>query len=104
MLIGKPADIRYSEITPKHVYLNRRAFLAAVPTALLVAREVLAAKLQTVKSPLTTSGEKISTWQQVTTYNNYYEFGVDKEMPSVNAKPFKPSPWSAKLEGECAKL
>ena len=55
MLIRKPADIRYSEITPKSVYLNRRAFLAGLPVALIGARRLRAATpLNAVKSPLST--------------------------------------------------
>jgi len=104
MLIRKAADIRYSEITPKSVYLNRRAFLGGLPVALAGARQLLAAnKLQAAKSPLSTTGEKLNTFQQVATYNNYYEFGVDKEAPSVNARSFKTSPWTVSVEGECAK-
>ena len=104
MLIRKAADIRYSEITPKSVYLNRRAFLGGLPVALAGARQLLAAnKLQAAKSPLSTTGEKLNTFQQVATYNNYYEFGVDKEAPSVNARNFKTSPWTVSVEGECAK-
>jgi sulfoxide reductase catalytic subunit YedY len=56
-----------------------------------------------VKSPLSTTGEKLNTFQQVATYNNYYEFGVDKESPSQNARNFKTSPWMVSVEGECAK-
>jgi len=104
MLIRKAADIRYSEITPKSVYLNRRAFLAGVPAAFLGARELMAGtKLQTVKSPLTTTGEKLNSYKDVSSYNNYYEFGVDKDVPSVAAKNFKTSPWVVSVEGECAK-
>ena len=104
MLIRKPADIRYSEITPKSVYLNRRAFLGGLPVALAGARQLLAAnKLQAVKSPLSTTGEKLNTFQQVATYNNFYEFGVDKESPSANARNFKTSPWTVSVEGDCAK-
>jgi sulfoxide reductase catalytic subunit YedY len=105
MLIRKPADIRYSEITPKSLYLNRRAFLAGVPAAFLGARELLAdtTKLQTVKGSLTTTGEKINNKQDVTSYNNYYEFGVDKDMPARAAKNFKTSPWVVSVEGDCAK-
>jgi sulfoxide reductase catalytic subunit YedY len=104
MLIRKAADIRYSEITPKSLYLNRRAFLAGVPAAFLGARQLLAGtKLQTVKSPLTTTGEKLNTYKDVSTYNNYYEFGVDKDVPSQAAKNFKTSPWVVSVEGECAK-
>ena len=104
MLIGKPADLRYSEITPKRLFLNRRAFLAAVPAAFLGVRQLEAGtKLQTVKSPLTTTGEKINAYQDATTYNNYYEFGVDKDMPAKNARNFRTSPWAVSVEGDCAK-
>src|SRR5437660_7703319 len=104
MLIRKAPDVRYSEITPKSLYLNRRAFLAGVPAAFLGARELMAGtKLQTVKSPLTTTGEKINTFKDASTYNNYYEFGVDKDAPAVNATKFKTSPWTVSVEGDCAK-
>jgi len=53
------------------------------------------------KSPLSTTEQK-NTWQEITTYNNYYEFGTDKESPSVNARTLKPRPWSIAIEGECA--
>src|SRR5436190_7043359 len=73
MLIKKPADFRYSEITPKSAYLNRRKFLAGVPAAFLAGRELfsprgtaLAATLENVgKSPLSTT-EKQNTLQEVT--------------------------------------
>src|SRR5215217_6782731 len=104
MLIHKAADIRYSEITPKDLFLNRRAFLAGVPAAFLGARELMAATtLKTVKGSLTTTGEKINDPKDATTYNNYYEFGVDKDSPSVTARNFKTSPWQVSVEGECAK-
>jgi len=104
MLIRRPSDIRYSEITPKSVYLNRRAFLGGLPVALAGARQLFAAnKLQAAKSPLSTTGEKLNTFQQVATYNNFYEFGVDKEAPAVNAREFRTSPWTVSVEGDCAK-
>ena len=49
MLIKKPTDIRYSEITPKHIYMNRRKFLAAVPAAFLGARALAGTKLPNVQ-------------------------------------------------------
>jgi methionine sulfoxide reductase catalytic subunit len=104
MLIRRAADIRYSEITPKSLYLNRRAFLATVPAAFIGARSLAAGtKLQTVKGQLTTTGEKINSFNDVSTYNNYYEFGVDKGEPSRNAKNFRTSPWTVSVEGDCAK-
>ena len=113
MLIKKSPDLRYSEVTPKSLYLNRRKFLAGVPAAFLAGNELLSpsrralaatTKLQTVKSSLTTTGEKINDKQDVTTYNNYYEFGTGKDEPSQLAPPrLKTSPWTVSIEGECAK-
>jgi len=120
MLIRKPNDIAPSEITSKtdyEQYLNRRKFLrGAVATgaaALGVDRlgEVLeprirakaATKLQTIKSPLTTSGETLTTFQDITTYNNFYEFGVDKDAPAKNAGSLPTRPWKVSVEGLVAK-
>jgi sulfoxide reductase catalytic subunit YedY len=115
MLIKKAADLRYSDITPKSLYLNRRKFLAAaagVPAALLVGRELVSpaaramagAKLTNVqKSALSTTGEKVSSYDDVTHYNNYYEFGTGKEEPAKLAKRLKTSPWTVSVEGEVAK-
>jgi sulfoxide reductase catalytic subunit YedY len=103
MLIKKPADIPYSEITPKDIYWNRRKFLAAVPAAFLGARTLLAGnKLPVTKSKYTVD-EKINSFQDVSTYNNYYEFGTDKGDPAGYAKNFKTSPWTVSVEGLCAK-
>src|SRR5689334_9495389 len=110
MLIKRAADIRYSEVTPKSVYLNRRKFLAGMPVAFLGAREFLspsamaAAPLANVrKSPLSTT-EKQNTYKEVTNYNNYYEFGTDKEGPAANVKKFQmPAEWIVSVEGEVAK-
>ena len=104
MLIKKPADILHSEITPKSLYLDRRKFLAAIPAAFLSARALKAgAKLENVrKSPLSTT-EKENSYQEVTTYNNFYEFGTEKNQPAVNAQKFKTAPWTVFVEGLVAK-
>ncbi len=105
MLIRKPGDIPYSEVTPKSVYFNRRAFLAGVPAAFLTSRLARAgAKLPNLgKSPLSVAGEKITPYNDVATYNNFYEFGTDKSEPSVLARNFKTSPWTVSVEGNVAK-
>jgi sulfoxide reductase catalytic subunit YedY len=119
MLIKPAPDIRSSEITPKTLYLNRRQFIrAATGTAAAAAglsaiggAVVEAAnpaphgrKLDNVqKSPLSTTGERLSTWEQITTYNNFYEFGTDKEDPALNAHTLKTEPWTVTIEGECNK-
>src|SRR5271157_3102805 len=110
MLISKPADLRYSEVTPKSVYLNRRRFLAGVPAAFLGARAARAgvpsgpgAKLPSLaKSPFSTT-ETPNTYNDVTHYNNFYEFGTSKQQPAQNATNFKTSPWTVSVEGEVAK-
>src|SRR5215510_8159893 len=110
MLIKKPAEFRYSEITPKSTYLNRRRFLAGAPAALLAGRELfspsaraLGAKLEVVKSPLSTTGETPNPIKDVTTYNNYYEFGTQKEQPARLAQGFKTDGWIVSVEGDVAK-
>jgi sulfoxide reductase catalytic subunit YedY len=101
MLIGRPQDIASSEITPREVYLNRRALLAG--TAGLIGAAVLpdgaaAAPLSASKSPLSTD-EKPTSLKDVTSYNNYYEFGVDKDDPVANAHTLTTKPWTVSIDG-----
>ena len=104
MLIRRPGDLCYSDITPKAVYLNRRAFLAAVPAAFLAARSARAAAALTgvTKSPFSTT-EPVTPANIVTRYNNFYEFGTSKNEPAKNAQNFKTDNWTVSVEGECAK-
>jgi sulfoxide reductase catalytic subunit YedY len=103
MLIKKPADIRYSEITPKHIYMNRRSFLAGVPAAFLGARALAGTKLPNVQKSKYTVSDKQNSYQDVSSYNNYYEFGTDKSDPAQYAKNFKTAPWTVSVEGACNK-
>ena len=117
MLIKRPSDIRSSEITDRKLYLNRREFIraatgtaAAVGVFAGVGAQLSAAqparhgrKLENVtKSPLSTT-EKPNTWEDITTYNNYYEFGTDKDSPSYSAPKLKTEPWAVTVDGECNK-
>ena len=114
MLIGKPPDIPSSEITSLknyREYLDRRRFLkragvvAAAGIAGIVGPQAALAdnKLQTVPSPLTTTGEQLTSLQDITHYNNFYEFGVDKNSPSQNAGALPTRPWKVKVEGKINK-
>ena len=110
--------IRSSEITDRRVYLRRREFIAAAAAAagaaaFLPQRTSAGAaaqqpaahgrKLTTVRSQFS-STEKPNTWEQATTYNNFYEFGTGKDDPALNAPRFRPrQPWTVAIEGECAK-
>ena len=107
MLIQKPADLRYSDVTPKEVYLNRRRFMGAGAAALgtlALADEARAAKLgfkQADAALYNIGKETQSPKLTVTTYNNYYEFGTAKDEPAQNAPAWKPNPeWPVRIEGE----
>ena len=108
MLIGKPNDIPSSEITPESVYLNRRHFLrlgaAGAVGATIGActpENGAADDGQTSAAP---GQEKPNEYEHITTYNNFYEFGTDKDDPSKNAPGLlRTKPWSVKVEGLCAK-
>ncbi len=105
MLIKTIKEIPYSEITPRSTYLNRRSFMTGA-TALGIAgmlkgRPALAdaAKLETVKSPLSTSGLTPTSYKDITSYNNFYEFGVEKGDPAQNAGKMKTRPWTLTVDG-----
>jgi sulfoxide reductase catalytic subunit YedY len=115
MLIRRPDDVLPSEITPQSIYRRRREFMQAAGALLTVAatgmphgasaaepakRTVRLMGMQT--SPYSTT-EAQNTWDQVTTYNNFYEFGTDKTDPAENAHTLVPRPWTVAVEGEVAK-
>jgi sulfoxide reductase catalytic subunit YedY len=105
MLIREAAKIRSSEITPKQVYLNRRRFLtgAALIGGGLAHAASTAGPFGTLsKSPFSTD-EKVTPIDATTHYNNYYEFGTQKEEPAQKAGTLKTSPWTVSIEGAVAK-
>ena len=105
MLIRKPGDLRYSDVTPQSVYLNRRRFLAGIPAAFLAARSARAAAIKLPaanKSPFSTT-EPVTAAGVVESYNNFYEFGTDKSEPARNARNFKTDNWIVSVAGECAR-
>ena len=110
MLIRQAPDIKPSEITDRRVYMNRRSLIASAAAfggaaafgIPLTNEQAEAAALQAVKSAYTTD-ETQTPKSKATTYNNFYEFGVEKEDPSKNASSLITSPWAVTVEGECAK-
>ncbi len=105
MLIKKPNDIPSSEITPERDYLNRRSFLKmAGGVGAIAAGGALAPGL--LHGALVNDGppeDKLNTWDQITSYNNYYEFGTQKSDPKANAQQFRTQPWSIEVAGLCKK-
>ena len=110
MLIKKPDDIRPSEITSESNYLNRRKFMQAAAAAggSLVAGEAFPAvipmerraKLDGIVPSEYSTDETPNSYMDVTTYNNYYEFGVRKDDPFRNSQEFEPHPWTIEVSGK----
>ncbi|HEV2602861.1 MAG TPA: protein-methionine-sulfoxide reductase catalytic subunit MsrP [Microvirga sp.] len=101
MLIKHSPDLRPSEITPREVYLNRRNLLAGAAGLLgtgALGSAAEAAPLQAAASPFSTD-EKKTPLKDVTSYNNFYEFGVDKDDPARNAGALTTKPWTVKIDG-----
>ena len=116
MLLKKADDIRSSEITDRKVYLRRREFIQSA-AAITVAASAGAAGVGPAEAqswprvkiagPIQPSGwgkgEKPNAYEDITTYNNFYEFGTGKEDPAANAHPLKTKPWTIKVDGLVAK-
>lgn len=98
------AKILSSEITPYTLYLNRRNFIksaAAVPIAssLSLGVEAFHPDNSSIYNQQLAKNEKLNTYEEITSYNNFYEFGTGKSDPMENSEKFQPQPWSIKIEG-----
>ena len=101
MLIRKPDDIPSSEITPESVYLNRRSFVGAAAAA--IATVAAPASLVACASE-DAAQDKLNSYEEITQYNNFYEFGLDKEDPARLApRLLKTRPWTVAIDGLCRK-
>ena len=117
MLIKRPDDIKSSEITDKELYLNRRQFIrtaslgaAGLGSGLLVpgllgpmSEARGATKLTGVGKSAFSTDEPLTPLKDITSYNNFYEFGTGKSDPQRNSKDFKTRPWTVTVEGEVHK-
>jgi sulfoxide reductase catalytic subunit YedY len=109
MLIKRPSDIPSSEITDETLYRNRREFIKKMSAVVGVSAlgGILPACASTVE-PAPQAAKKFGKYdtteamtpeRSVISYNNYYEFGTQKEEPARNAGRLKISPWSVSVEG-----
>jgi sulfoxide reductase catalytic subunit YedY len=114
MLIKKPSDIKESEVTPESVYFNRREILQATAAGAagaiaggILPKGALAGPAAPqegqqltgiVESPLSTD-EEANNWEQLTTYNNFYEFGTGKDDPARHAHALSTDPWTVTVDG-----
>ncbi len=107
MLIRSAPDLRDCDVTDQSLYLQRRSLIAAAGAlgaglALGAGGAASAAPLAVTRKMVTTT-EKLTPEEDVTTYNNYYEFGTDKDQPARTSGNFKPRPWTVRIDGACAK-
>lgn len=112
MLIKKPQDILSSEITDHAIYQERRKFMTSsigltAAAALLPLQPAAAGyggrALKYNKGTQFNTTEDMTSYDKITNYNNYYEFGTDKYSPAKNAQALTTDPWSVQIEGEVEK-
>ncbi len=92
-------DVSASEITPESVYLNRRSFLKAMG----IAATALALPRLARSAGIFDTSESPTPYEDITHYNNFYEFGTDKTDPAKYAGSLKTHPWAVTIDGECSK-
>jgi sulfoxide reductase catalytic subunit YedY len=114
MLIRRTPNIRESDVTDERLYLNRREFIRAAAAAglgvgltatapSLVAHSSGASGAAAGKRGALASQDELTPYEDVTGYNNFYEFGTDKGDPAKNAHTLRTRPWSVMVGGECGK-
>jgi len=112
MLIKKPQDISSSEITDHAVYLERRKFMTSsialtAAAAMMPLQDSVAGyggkALNFNKNSAFNPDEELTSYDKITNYNNFYEFGTDKYSPAKNAQALTTNPWSVVIEGEVEK-
>jgi methionine sulfoxide reductase catalytic subunit len=108
----KASDVKPSEITSKSAFLNRRQFIQAaaiasgaslLPTFMSSSYGAARTKYPNVKKTAFGEAEKLTTYDGLTEYNNFYEFGTGKSDPASNAHTLKPEPWTVEIAGLAGK-
>jgi len=113
MLIKKPNDIKSSEITPRGLYMSRRQFIRAASATAISGGAMLSGldasfkvgearageKLGNLKKSTYSTSEKLNSLKDITSYNNFYEFGTGKEDPATYAGALTVDPWSIVIDG-----
>ena len=89
--------IKYSEITPEKIYRNRRSFIKSMG---LGAGSIALTSIPFINDAKSEQKDKLTSYKDITTYNNYYEFGTSKSDPYKNSQNFKTDPWGISIEGE----
>jgi sulfoxide reductase catalytic subunit YedY len=100
VLIRRAPDVPSSEITPEALYLNRRSFVAAASFAAL---DLAWPSIGRARTRRARDDDKPTSYENITHYNNYYEFGTGKGDPADHAGSFRTRPWKVEIAGEVAK-
>jgi len=100
MLIRRAPDIPSSEITDEAAFLNRRKFLGSALGAIAGGSLLLPGGARAAEAQ---AKDELTPYEDVTTYNNFYEFGTGKDDPSKNAKAFRTRPWTVTVDGHVKK-
>ncbi|MDZ7779932.1 MAG: protein-methionine-sulfoxide reductase catalytic subunit MsrP [Gemmatimonadota bacterium] len=115
MIIRRPPKVPSSEITPEHVYVNRRKFIKAAAlgaAGLAMEPDALSGMIrprqeqeipERFRNMTSELDEELNSYEAITTYNNFYEFGTDKKDPHRNSGDFRPRPWTVRIEGHVNK-
>jgi sulfoxide reductase catalytic subunit YedY len=114
ILKKRPGQLATNEITDEKLYLNRRQFLnssatiaaaSMIQSPLVNAAETPEPTYETLQKSGFSTDERLTEYDSVTTYNNFYEFGTDKSSPAILATEFpdKSKPWRVTIDGECDK-
>ncbi|MDQ2641255.1 MAG: protein-methionine-sulfoxide reductase catalytic subunit MsrP [Pseudomonadota bacterium] len=101
-----------SEITPERVYRGRRELLTAglagaalatlgLDEAAAAGAEPTGATVNAARNAALSITDKPNSWEDITTYNNFYEFGTEKHEPAIRSRDFKATPWDVTIDGEC---
>ncbi|MBI2000635.1 MAG: protein-methionine-sulfoxide reductase catalytic subunit MsrP [candidate division NC10 bacterium] len=109
MLIKRAPMFKASEITDLKLYCNRREFmvgaaaLALFPTVAAATSTPSGQPLKATRNPAFNNPDAATKFESATTYNNFYEFGVNKEDPARLAHTLRPRPWTVRVDGHVAK-
>lgn len=108
IIIKKTSDIKSSEITAKSIYIDRRRLMKqAFASSLLLATDAMlpawAKRWPNLDASTFNADDKLTSFEDITSYNNFYELGTSKKDPAANASLFNPRPWTITVEGECNK-
>ena len=88
---------KYSEITPEQIYNKRRKFIKSIG---LSVGSLSLSSIPFLNNAYSQNKTKLTSYEDITNYNNYYEFGTGKKDPFKNSQEFKTKPWSVTIEGE----